>query len=37
MQLIYSIYGLIRYIVLAYEPDAKDEFDVLDSIIGYGK
>ncbi len=36
MELVYSIYELIKYIVLAYEPDAADEFEVLDCVV-YGK
>ena len=35
MELFYAIYGLIRKIILDYEPNAADEFFWLDNVFGY--
>ena len=35
MELFYAIYGFIRYLILSNEPNAADEFAVLDAIFGY--
>lgn len=35
MELFYAIYGLIRDIILTYEPNAADEFFWLDGVFGY--
>ena len=35
MDLFYAIYGMIRGFILAYEPNAADEFAWLDAVVGY--
>lgn len=35
MEFFYAVYGLIRNLVLTYEPNSADEFEVLDKVFGY--